>query len=97
MVDQVTSTSEIYAELAQLRQELRRSELRLAGARTQLERHVQLPTAPVGGDVEACIQRAERAEAELLALLNTKTMRTLRIPRVLYGALYRRFRNRPTG
>lgn len=92
MAAEAASASALQEEITELRAALRRSELRLAGARKQLDRRLREPQA---GDnhVDAMRQRAERAEAQLVALLDTRTMRTLRVPREVYAQLLARRRS----
>lgn len=93
MAGEAATLSALQTQIAQLRTELRRSELRLAGAREQLDRRVRAAQELPRSELDELRTRAERAEAQLAALLATRTMRTLRVPRGLYArALARRRR-----
>lgn len=92
MAAKAASVSALQDEITELRADLRRAELRLAGARKQLDQRLREPQ--VGDNqLDAMRQRAERAEARLVALLDTRTMRTLRVPRDIYSQLLARRRS----
>lgn len=71
--------------------EVRRLRLRLEALREQRdERIAQLQELdaqlnPADSPLAAARQRAEQAEAHLAALLNTRSMRALRLPRAVYA------------
>lgn len=80
-----------------LRQELRRLQLRLAAVRRQRDERlaqIQVLTAGPGTEHDDWQSRALAAEAQLAAVYATKTMRTMRLPRRVYGLLLAR---RPRG
>ncbi len=77
---------------------LRRSELRLAGARKQIDwlvasadAHAEDPdVARLKQQLEASELRCRSAEARFAALESTKMVRWMRLPRAAYGAARRR-------
>jgi hypothetical protein len=81
-------------QLAELQQQLRRTELKLQGSRRQVE--LLVTYAPEGGELlesslatELAASQARVAELDrqIEALFNTKTMRLLRAPRDAYARI----------
>ena len=96
MADEVPTGPEdvdaLRRQLAELQQQLRRTELKLQGSRRQVE----LLVAPEGGELlesslatELAASQARVAELDrqIEALFNTKTMRLLRAPRDAYARI----------
>ena len=96
MADEVPTGPEdvdaLRRQLAELQQQLRRTELKLQGSRRQVE----LLVAPEGGELResslatelaASQARVAELDRQIEALFNTKTMRLLRAPRDAYARI----------
>lgn len=71
---------------ADLQVELRRTELRLAGLRRQMDLRLQR-IEQLTSDCEQVRAERDEARTELAVLMATRTFRYSRLPRRLYGAL----------